>query len=782
MDRASKMQRLSEALPGGEASARACARGRDALSTEGHRGAAIVEAVIALPILLAVILGAIQFALIYQAKATLNHASLQAARAGAVSNADPEVIRRGLARGLAPLYSPESSLHGLATTVARVNAALATDARVRILNPTREAFSDFGEEVTGVRELPNDRLHARSTAIGAASGMNVQDANILKLEVTYGHELKVPLVNWFIARLMLRPSRGGADAFEQQLLRRMRLPIVAAAVVRMQSPARLSAAVVSRDDLPALDRIPFDASRPPESDPRGGDGESDPQGESVAGNDNDGSNLEDGFLGFGSGHADSRDDDAEQPGEEDHPDQPDDGGEEAGDDSSPDEEPPPLCTPSEGLQHSGAGDDGVLGRIASELRQLAGGAWEFVQGFWDGIKGQLGDLVDLIAHPVETAKGLYRLAQSFIDAPAETARLIGEALGKDLAQLAECGGYDRGRVLGSYISPAFMLKLTAKLAKFQTLARSLDELKKDFGCASFTAGTPVWTPQGAPAIERLVAGDAVASRDAQTYADGQQTVDRTFARRAPGYYALQTEAETLHVTEEHPFWVQGRGWTPARELQVGDAVASATGDVLVLQTIPVDSPVDVFNFSVAKTESYFVGTSGLWVHNAKCDIPTPYRAPRSPSGYQPGASDGGNGKWVTRGRPDSPAIRYQQQVTGAPRDGTRVPEYEVNGVDFDGYDAERNVLIDAKHYTEVCPLADCKPEFLRGKITEDIIAQARDQIDAVLRSTNPETSIEWHIVNREMALKIEAILADAFRGNPSYADRVFVIFTPDLVN
>jgi hypothetical protein len=781
MDRASKMRRLLEASPGGEGSAPACAREHAALSAKGHRGTAIVEAVIALPILLAVILGAIQFALIYQAKATLNHASLQAARAGAVSNADPEAIRRGLARGLAPLYSPESSLHGLVTTIARVNAALVTDARVRILNPTREAFSDFGAEVNGVREIPHDRLHARSTAIGAASGVNVQDANILKVEVTYGHELKVPLVNWFISRLMLRPSRGGADAFEQKLLRRMRLPIVAAAVVRMQSPARLSAAVVSRDDLPEIDRIPSDARRPPESDSRGGDGKSGPQGESVAGSENGGSNLADGFLGFGSGHADSTSDDAEQLGEE-NPDQPDDGDEGDSDDPSPEEEPPPLCTPSEGAPQSGAGEEGVLGRIASELRELAGGAWEFVQGFWDGIKGQLGDLVDLIAHPVETAKGLYRLAQSFIDAPAETARLIGGALGKDLAQLAECGGYDRGRVLGSYISPAFMLKLTAKLAKFQALARSLDELKKDFGCASFKSGTPVWTPQGLQAIERLTAGDEVASRDAQTYADGPHAIDRTFARRAPGYYALQTEAETLHVTEEHPFWVQGRGWTPVRELQAGDAVASATGDVLVLQTIPVDSPADVFNVSVAKTESYFVGASGLWVHNAKCDIPTPYRAPRSPSGYQPGASDGGNGKWVTRGRPDSPAIRYQQQVTGAPRNGTRVPEYEVNGVDFDGYDAERNVLIDAKHYTEVCPLADCKPEFLRGKITEDIIAQARDQIDAVLKSTNSETSIEWHIVNREMALKIEATLADAFRGNPSHADRIIVIFTPDLVN
>lgn len=264
MDGARKMRCFSAASPCNEA--RAFARACAGLSTRRNRGTAIVEAVIALPILLSVVLGAIQFALIYQAKATLNHASLQAARAGAVSNADPDAIRRGLARGLTPLYSPESSLHGLVTTVARVNAALATDARVRILNPTREAFADFGEENAGVREIPNEHLHTRSTAVGAASGVNVQDANLLKLEITYGHELKVPLVNWFISRLLLRPSRAGTDAFGQQLLRRMRLPIVASATVRMQSPARLSAAVVSRNDLPTIDRIPSGARRPPESE------------------------------------------------------------------------------------------------------------------------------------------------------------------------------------------------------------------------------------------------------------------------------------------------------------------------------------------------------------------------------------------------------------------------------------------------------------------------------------------------------------------------------------
>src|SRR5688500_19485818 len=84
-----------------------------------QRGAAIVEAAIALPILIVVILAAIQFGFVYQAKATLNHAALQAARAGAVRNGEPAALRRGLAQGLAPLSSPDASMQGAAEAVAR---------------------------------------------------------------------------------------------------------------------------------------------------------------------------------------------------------------------------------------------------------------------------------------------------------------------------------------------------------------------------------------------------------------------------------------------------------------------------------------------------------------------------------------------------------------------------------------------------------------------------------------------------------------------------------------
>lgn len=218
-----------------------------------QRGAAMVETLIVMPVLVMVILGAFQAALIYEAKATLNHATLQAARSGAVNNANINSIRSGLARGLLPLYSPESSIGGLSSTLATEILPDVATSSIRILNPTQEAFSDFGVNVAGVREIPNDRLYLRPTTVGPASGLTIQDANILRVQVRYGYELKVPVVRW-VFRLGLRLTRPGLDTVERAMLAANRLPMIATATVRMQTPARQNSAVVSQSALP--DNLP----------------------------------------------------------------------------------------------------------------------------------------------------------------------------------------------------------------------------------------------------------------------------------------------------------------------------------------------------------------------------------------------------------------------------------------------------------------------------------------------------------------------------------------------
>lgn len=729
----------------------------------GHRqwGAAIVEATIALPLLIVVILAAVQFGFVYQAKATLNHAALQAARAGAVSNATPDAIRRGLAQGLAPLRSPDASLRGVAEAAARTEGELLTDARIRILNPTREAFDDFAVEVDGVRELPNDRLHVRDTQPGASGGLNVQDANLLRVEVTYGYELKVPLVGGLLRRLL--SSARESDSFHQQLLRRNRLPITSTATVRMQSPLRFSELLVSRSDLPGVERDAVGSGSASDGGSRNDDDAATDDTQSSAGSGKGGSHLGEGFFGFGSGESDP----ASAPEDGDSDDAADDSG-----DSSQSSNNPPLCSVAAADPPADAGDRGALGRVWDELRSLAADAYEFVRGFWEGLQDQIGDLVAAITDPVETARGVYELAIAFMDDPAGTARTIGAALGHDLSQLIECDAFDRGRVLGSYVSPAFMLKLVTKLARFGRagLHAAADATKRELGCASFAADTLVWAGDRSLAIQSLAPGEWVDARSDRTYLDRSQRVTRVFQRRASAYHVVETEGSRLAVTEEHPFWVQGRGWTAIRDIEVGAPLATAGGDTLVLANRRVDAALQVFNLTVANDASYFVGDKKLWAHNATCTVRVPYHSPRSPSNFAVGATDGGPGTWSSITRPDNDAYRYQQRITGAPRG----VEYNVNGVNFDGYDAHRDVLLDAKHWTQECPLGDrCRSESLRNALAEKLLKEAQRQIDAV---GHTDTAIEWRVVDEEMALRISEILDAGITGVDD-RNKIRVIYT-----
>jgi hypothetical protein len=247
--------------------------------------------------------------------------------------------------------------------------------------------------------------------------------------------------------------------------------------------------------------------------------------------------------------------------------------------------------------------------------------YEFSKGLFAGLKGQISDIIDLISDPVEVAKGLVALGKAFYDDPKGTMAALGELLGQEavdtIAKATQCGAYDLGKVIGSYVSPAVALKLAAKLGKFTgKIADAVKATKVDLGCASFAAGTLVQTPTGLTAIDALNTDDWVASRDEHLWSDADQRVTSTFGRVAPSYRELQTEHEAFNITDEHPLWVQGKGWTLAKDVIPGSALASLYGDVVVIRNTVVDKPLRVYNFSVENTPNYFVGSSGVWVHNA----------------------------------------------------------------------------------------------------------------------------------------------------------------------
>jgi RHS repeat-associated protein len=213
------------------------------------RGVSLTETLIMMPVFLMLTLGALQYALIYEAKSSLDYATFMSARAGAVDHARKKSITVGLAKSLAPLYSPDvGKPESLLAAIAKAGLDVGLYSQIKILNPTKEAFKDFGVKNTekNVTEIPNEMLHLASTKPGNKSKLNIQDANLLKVQVLYGYKLKVPFVNSVISTVSSWFTR---DPVKLAYLSQKRLPVLATATVRMQSRAWDNSWVTKRADV-----------------------------------------------------------------------------------------------------------------------------------------------------------------------------------------------------------------------------------------------------------------------------------------------------------------------------------------------------------------------------------------------------------------------------------------------------------------------------------------------------------------------------------------------------
>jgi hypothetical protein len=79
--------------------------------------------------------------------------------------------------------------------------------------------------------------------------------------------------------------------------------------------------------------------------------------------------------------------------------------------------------------------------------------------------------------------------------------------------------------------------------------------------------------------------------------------------------------EKLLMTKGHPLWVAGVGWRMAKELEDGAIVHAVTGAV---RATGVESAGEdkAYNLVVADNSTYFVGESGILVHDNTPRKPT----------------------------------------------------------------------------------------------------------------------------------------------------------------
>lgn len=173
---------------------------------------------VALP-LLVMGLGAFDVARWHLVRQTVGHALLEAARAGAVSHADPQAIQGTLQRALQPL---QGARHAMALQ-ARYGLA---PWHIEVVSPRAGHFNDFpGPPRLGMRTIRHSYQHeqhlraiaaGRPLGRGPASDETVFQANTLVLRLTYLH---TPLAPGMRPLLRLAGRLADAQSFGGQAMR-----------------------------------------------------------------------------------------------------------------------------------------------------------------------------------------------------------------------------------------------------------------------------------------------------------------------------------------------------------------------------------------------------------------------------------------------------------------------------------------------------------------------------------------------------------------------------------
>ncbi|MCG7220155.1 TadE family protein [Acinetobacter sp. AG3] len=232
-----------------------------------QKGVSLTEFIIIAPLLLFIGLIGIQYGLIYVARLNVTYAAYEAARAGAIYNADPARIQNAFIKGLVPYFAtPGIYLPGnnhVATPISK-NPNLAQVAlqgtalkeiikktesafmHIHIINPSKASFDDWNDDLlakayrikTGqnVRIISNDNLDTKATTIKNKSKQNIQDANVLKLRFVYGYEPRIPLMKNIFSSLTSFFT-SNRDAANLRMLAAGRIPIVVDISAQMLSPA-----------------------------------------------------------------------------------------------------------------------------------------------------------------------------------------------------------------------------------------------------------------------------------------------------------------------------------------------------------------------------------------------------------------------------------------------------------------------------------------------------------------------------------------------------------------
>lgn len=159
-------------------------------------------------------------------------------------------MNNALALGLAPLHvSGAKSITGVGTaditaanyvqvagaSVVASKMQTALFGKIKVLNPTAASFTDFGAEGPNGLAIPVIGAYDNGT-VGASSGQTRADALLLKIEVSYCHEMIVPFINEIIAKGVFGLGSSASDIACSLVPGRPGVLLTSQSIVRMTVP------------------------------------------------------------------------------------------------------------------------------------------------------------------------------------------------------------------------------------------------------------------------------------------------------------------------------------------------------------------------------------------------------------------------------------------------------------------------------------------------------------------------------------------------------------------
>ena len=146
-----------------------------------------------------------------------------------------------------------------------------------------------------------------------------------------------------------------------------------------------------------------------------------------------------------------------------------------------------------------------------------------------------------------------------------------------------------------------------------------------FGLTSqcFTGDTLVSTEYGLLPIEEIQAGDYVWSENTETGEKELKKVLSVSVTETKVLVHVYTENGTeIDTTENHPFYVEGKGWCAAAELEAGDVLRTQDGSIEIVSDVIIeqlDEAVKVYNLEIEDSHTYYVSDREVLVHN-DCNV------------------------------------------------------------------------------------------------------------------------------------------------------------------